>query len=287
MNEQKPDNRPLKVFLINLDRAGDRLTAMQEKLDRVGLQFERVAAVDGEMLGFPLAEFSERSFRFMHGRRRNPGEVGCYLSHVECARRLLESESKFALVLEDDLEFPADLTELLQAALEAAAAWDILRLSTVNRGRKFSFARLTEKRNLAIALTREKGSGAYLINRRAAHWFVEKLLPMRLPFDLAFDVEFFDGLKSVFVSPPPIDQMIGLPSQIQSKRRRYHRSRWHYLTVLPFRAFIEASRLFLRLWRLFVAIVRPFAAAARKDHIIGGGIAPLPPNAIKQAGDTQ
>ncbi|WFU13236.1 glycosyltransferase family 25 protein (plasmid) [Rhizobium sp. CB3090] len=287
MNEQKPDNRPLKVFLINLDRAGDRLTAMQEKLDRVGLQFERVAAVDGEILDFPLAEFSERSFRFMHGRRRNPGEIGCYLSHVECARRLLVSECEFALVLEDDLEFPEDLTELLQAALDAGSAWDILRLSTVNRGRKFSFAKLTEKRSLAIALTREKGSGAYLINRRAAHWFVEKLLPMRLPFDLAFDVEFFDGLKSAFVSPVPIDQMIGLPSQIQSKRRRYHRSRWHYLTVLPYRAFIEASRLFFRLWRLSVAFVHAFAAALWKSDEIGSGVAQFPRNAVKQAGDTQ
>jgi len=71
---------------------------MQERLDQIGLLFERVAAVDGEMLDFSLAEFKGRSFRFTHGRHRNPAEIGCYLSHVECARRLLVSECEFALV---------------------------------------------------------------------------------------------------------------------------------------------------------------------------------------------
>ncbi|MGY5803521.1 glycosyltransferase family 25 protein [Rhizobium sp. LEGMi12c] len=255
----------LKIFLINLDRADDRLAAMRARLGQIGLQFERVPAVDGGSIDFPTPEFSEFAFRFMHGRRRNPGEVGCYLSHVECARRLLASPSEFALVLEDDLEFPPDIIDILEAALRRAEQWDILRLSTVSCGRKFDVSRLTENRNLAIALTREKGSGAYIINRRAARWFAEKLLPMRLPFDLAFDLEFFQGLNSAFVTPVPINQQLGLPSQIQGKsqRRRYHRSRAHYLTVMPYRAFVEASRLFFRLWRLTNLRLQDRASAMR------------------------
>ena len=262
MMGEKPSNASLKIFLINLDRAADRLVAMEEKLGRAGLSFERVSAVDGAAIVFPISEFSEFGFRFKHGRRPNPAEVGCYLSHIECARRLLGSDSGFALILEDDLEFPPDLVELLDAALKHAEKWDVLRLSTVSRGKKFSFSRLTENRSLAIALTREKGSGAYIINRRAAHWFVEKLVPMQLPFDLAFDLEFFDGLKSAFVAPAPIDQQLGLPSQIQGKRRRYHRSRAHYLTVMPYRASMETSRLFSRLVRLLGLLLRAPARPA-------------------------
>ncbi len=238
----------LKIFLINLDRASDRLTDMREKLEQIGLTFERVPAIDGSLIEFPIKQFSEISFRFMHGRRRNPGEIGCYLSHVECARRLVASDDEFALILEDDLEFPPDLPDIIKAALGQAETWDILRLSTVSAGRKFEFSKLTESRSLAIALTREKGSGAYLINRRAARWFVKVLLPIRLPFDLAFDLEFFQGLKSAFVTPIPINQQLGLPSQIQGirQRRRYHRSRAHYLTVLPYRLFVEANRVCFR-----------------------------------------
>lgn len=263
---EKPGNASLKVFLINLDRSPDRLVAMQERLGRAGLSFQRVPAVDGATIEFPISEFSESAFRFKHGRRPNPAEVGCYLSHIECASRLLASDCEFALILEDDLEFPPDLAELLDSALKHAEEWDVLRLSTVSDGKKFRFSRLTESRSLAISLTREKGSGAYIINRRAARWFVTKLLPMQLPFDLAFDLEFFAGLKSAFVVPVPIDQQLGLPSQIQGKRRRYHRSRVHYLTVLPYRTFNEVCRLVYRLARLLGHFLQSRAGVTRHQN---------------------
>jgi glycosyl transferase family 25 len=256
MNDKKLSDIPLRVYLINLDRAVDRLSAMQAKLREASLPFERVVAVDGQALQLPVREFSERTYGLLHGRRGNPAEIGCYLSHVECAKRLLASKSEFALILEDDLEFPSDLKQVLKAAVEANSDWDILRLSTVNSGRKYPFTKLTPHRSLAIALTREKGSGAYLINRRAAAWFVEKLLPMRLPFDLAFDLEYLAGLKSAFVFPVPINQDIGLPSQIQGKRRAYHLRRWRYVTVQPYRAWLEATRLVCRLQRLIVHLLK-------------------------------
>ena len=251
MTDAKRCDASLAVFLINLDRAGDRLLSMQHKLWRMGFRFERVSAIDGAAIEFPMPDFDEFAFRFKHGRWRNPAEVGCYLSHIECARRLLASNSEFALVLEDDLTFPDDFRGLMDAALKQNEKWDILRLSTVSRGRKFNFSRLTKNRSLAVALTREKGSGAYIINRRAAAWLVDELLPMQLPFDLAFDLEFFAGLKSAFVFPIPVDQQLGFPSQIQGeRRRRFHRSRGHYFTVLPYRMFVETARLLARFAQL-------------------------------------
>ncbi|MDE1991571.1 MAG: glycosyltransferase family 25 protein [Rhizobiaceae bacterium] len=265
MNDRDINDLSLKIYLINLDRATERLISMQEKLAAVRLPFERVSAVDGATLIFPNTEFSERAFRLLHGRRRNPAEVGCYLSHIDCAKRLLASKAEFALILEDDLEFPADMEQIVRTAIASKADWDILRLSTVNRGRKYPFAKLTPQRSLAIALTREKGSGAYLINRRAATWFVEELMPMRLPFDLAFDLEHLAGLKAAFVHPVPVRQDIGLPSQIQGKRRSYHLPRWKYPTVQPYRAWLEASRFACRLTRLLTSVVEArFAPDSRK-----------------------
>jgi glycosyl transferase family 25 len=229
---------------------------MQAKCELAGLSFERVPAIEGRELSFPIDGFQEGAYRFLHGRRCNPAEIGCYLSHIECARRLIASEAQHALILEDDLTFPPDLHQLLQGAVSAAEDWDILRLSTVNSGKKYPFRRISPKRSLALALTREKGSGAYLINRRAAHWFVERLLPMQLPFDLAFDLEYLAGLRSVFVTPVPIGQDTGLPSQIQGKRRAFHLSRWHYLTVQPYRAWLETSRLIIRSSRLVKSLLK-------------------------------
>jgi glycosyl transferase family 25 len=271
MNKMDPKSITFPTYLINLDGAKDRLSLMQAKCELAGLPFERVPAVEGKELSFPIDDFQETAYTFLHGRRRNPGEIGCYLSHIECARRLLASEAQYALILEDDLTFPPDLHQLLQGAVSAAEDWDILRLSTVNSGKKYPFRRISPQRSLALALTREKGSGAYLINRRAAHWFVERLLPMQLPFDLAFDIEYLAGLRSVFVTPVPIGQDTGLPSQIQGKRRALHLSRWHYLIVHPYRAWLETSRFTIRSCRLVRSLLK------NRHSQKNGSLTELPP----------
>ena len=186
----------------------------------------------------------------LHGRRRIPAEVGCYLSHVECARRLLASDATHALILEDDVAFQADFAETLKAALDRHAGWDILRLSALNSGPKIPYAPLGNGHSLAIALMREKGAGAYVINRRAAQWFVSRLVPMRLSWDIAFDLEYLYGLRAAYVVPVPVNQRTETVSQIQDDVLAAKLPRWRYLTVLPYRAFLELARAVMRTGRL-------------------------------------
>lgn len=235
----------LNTYLINLDRATERLRRMEEKLAAAGLPFERVPAVDGSTLTFPHPQFDAWSYRHLHGRRVIPAEVGCYLSHVECARRLLASEASHALILEDDVSFAPDFLPVLRAAMQDGS-WDILRLSTVNKGPKYGYQALPGGRRLAKALTREKGAGAYVINRAAAEWITGRLMPMRLAYDIAFDLEYLDGLRAAFVDPVPTLQRDEAVSQIQNdiKAAKYPATR--YLTVLPYRAWLELTRLAFR-----------------------------------------
>ncbi|MBW6506669.1 MAG: glycosyltransferase family 25 protein [Rhodobacteraceae bacterium] len=246
----------LAVYLINLDRAPDRRDRMTARLQAAGITFERVAAVDGRDLRFPIPEFSALSYKVLHGRRTVPAEVGCYLSHIACARRLLESQASHALILEDDAELPDDLIALIDAAIRAGDAWDLLRLSTVNGGPMLPFRRLTARRQLAVALFREKGAGAYVINRRAAAWFVRRLLPMRLAWDIAFDLEYLAGLRAAFVVPVPVSQHSEPVSQIQGDVAASKLPRWRYLTVLPYRLWLELTRLLLRGGRYALLRVR-------------------------------
>ncbi|TCR76723.1 glycosyltransferase family 25 protein [Rhizobium sp. BK376] len=240
----------IPVYLINLDRAPDRLQTMDRQLHAAGIMYERVIAVEGDELIFPHALYDEKGFRWRHGKLTNPAEVGCYLSHIDCARRLLASNNDHALVLEDDLLLPGDLAAIISASIAEGDLWDILRLSTVNRGRKFIAKQLTPQRALAVSLTREKGSGAYLINRRAATWLCRTLVPMCLPYDIAFDLEYLDGLRGMFVYPVPVSQEAGFPSTIQLGRCRFRLAWWQRITVYPYRAWLESSRLVLRLMLL-------------------------------------
>jgi glycosyl transferase family 25 len=240
----------LDVYLINMDGATDRLDAMVQKLADRDLEFTRVPGVNGRAISFPIKEFSELSYKLLHGRRTTPAEVGCYLSHVECARRLLAGHADLALILEDDVSFEPDFLDSLDCAAMHPTDWDILRLTTVNRGRKFRFRELENGRALALALTREKGAGAYVINREGARWIVNRLIPMRLAYDIAFDLEYLDGLKAAFVDPQPASQYSEHETQIQSNMQQYKLPRWRYLTVLPYRAYLEISRFFSRGFQL-------------------------------------
>lgn len=250
----------LATHLVNLDRAPGRRAAMEARLHAAGLAHERVPAVDGALLAFPHPDFSEAAYRLLHGRRTLPAEVGCYLSHVACARRFLAGPADLLLVVEDDVSFEPGFLDALDRAALRRDRWDLLRLSTMSSGRALPMAPLGGGLHLGVALTREKGSGAYLVNRRAAAW-IAGMVPMRLPFDLAFDLEFLRGLKAAFLLPSVASQRDDAPSQIQHALRRYRLGRWRYVTILPFRTLAEAARLLCRGARLIQGRLAPAAGA--------------------------
>lgn len=244
--------RKLAVFLINMDSATKRLEDMTARLDAIGLQAVRIAGVNGRELNYPIPEFSEISYMLMHGRRTSPPEIGCYLSHVACANKFMDGDADIALILEDDVVFDNDFLNAVDEAVLNGGDWDLLRLTTVSNGSKFPFRPLSNGRSLAIALTREKGSGAYLVNRRAGKW-ISKLIPMRLAYDIAFDLEYLAGLKGAFIYPLCATQDADGESQIQNNLRIYRLPRWRYFTVLPYRAYLETSRFLLRGLRFAIA----------------------------------
>ena len=241
----------LITLVINLDSATERMAHMQAELQRAGLAYRRIPGIDGSRLEPPHKDFCERSFRYLHGRRWAPKELGCYLSHILALQTFLDSEAEYALILEDDVRIDPGILQVLQAALAHRAHWNMLRLSTVNSGKWWPVRQLGSTR-LAVCLTREKGAGGYLVDRVAAKKMVQKMLPMRLSWDIAFDLEWLIGFRTLGVHPMVIQQNTpGLKTQIQTDLGRIKiRSKLKYLTVAPLRLLMEASRLIYRLHRL-------------------------------------
>ena len=95
-------------FVINLDSSPERLAGISERLNELGIPFERIPAINGLALSdeqvaaltYPLDHFESR-IRFP--RELSKGEIGCFLSHRMCWQRLLESKDDWALIMEDDI----------------------------------------------------------------------------------------------------------------------------------------------------------------------------------------
>ena len=86
-----------------------------------------------------LAGYDRAGALAKSGRTLSAGEIGCYLSHVDCARRFLASGADHALVLEDDFHADADLPAFLQALaahLGPRADWDVVNLG--NAAKRFA-----------------------------------------------------------------------------------------------------------------------------------------------------
>jgi glycosyl transferase family 25 len=241
----------IDTYLINMDSAPHRMAHMQAELDRLGISFIRQVGVVGAELEQPHPDFSAWSYKYLHGRLWSPRELGCYLSHLECLKKFIKSDADYALILEDDVTLQDELESLISAALVHRRDWNMLRLSSVNHGKWWAVRCLNGDYNLSICLTREKGAGGYLVDRHAAEQMIKHLLPMRLAWDIAFDLEWFLGFKTLGIFPMPISQQSNFQTQIQQDLGQIKiKGILKYITVIPFRTVIEISRLGYRVMRL-------------------------------------
>lgn len=194
----------LQTWVINLDRAPERLARITAQLQRLQLPFTRLAAVDAKAFTpAQAALLDEAAYRRKHGMTPVPGELGCYLSHVEVMRAFLASAAQAALVLEDDVKLHDSLPAVLRGLMAHTGRWDMVKLSAVHRGTPQPYLEVAPGHQLAVMLSRCTGSSAYLMNRRAAQAYLGGLLPMQLPYDHVFDQGWRFGLKVRLVTPTP------------------------------------------------------------------------------------
>jgi len=222
------DDGTLQTWVINLDRAPDRLQRIGTQLDRLGLPWQRLPAVDARALSpAQRAQLDEAAYRRLHGKDPVPGEVGCYLSHLEVMRRFLASAAEFALVFEDDALLRDSLPAVLAGLRAHGGRWDMVKLSAVHSGTPVPVLELAPGHHLAVMLSRCTGASAYLVNRRTAQAYLNALLPMRLPWDLVFDQGWRLGLKIRLVTPTPCvhDDQIATTIPMPGTRRQFHWTR--------------------------------------------------------------
>lgn len=238
----------LQTWVINLDRAPERLARIGSQMERLGLPFTRLPAVDARALtDEQRAALDEAAYRRKHGMTPVLGELGCYLSHVRAMELFLASEAEFALVLEDDVLLEDTLPAVLQGLMQQATRWDVAKLSAVHSGTPVPYTEVAPGHQLAVMLSRCTGSSAYLLNRRAAQAYLRQpggLLPMSLPYDHVFDQGWRFGLKFRLVTPTPcghdeqIASTIVVPAGV---RRKFHWTR--RLSAFVYRLGNELRRL--------------------------------------------
>ena len=91
----------INFYVINLDRSTERLELISSQLSNQKINLKRIPAIDGIELNIDK-EADDATCKYEMGRSIQPGEVGCFLSHIKALEAFISSKSDFAVILEDD-----------------------------------------------------------------------------------------------------------------------------------------------------------------------------------------
>lgn len=173
----------MTAWLINLPVSVARRERSEAQLRAADLPVTLFLALDGRALWDSLRPtLDEPSFRRNTGRAVMPGEIGCYHSHLGVWQALLDSDSRMALVLEDDVVLHDEFPEALAAAMRVADRWDLLKLNRIRAKQPVRQGQVGRWQVNAYAGP-ATGLGAYLIRRDLAARLLPAMLPVTRPID--------------------------------------------------------------------------------------------------------
>ena len=229
-----PPQGPASIVVINMDGDGDRLTYMKAQLDNAGLPFARFPAVIGAALPAELRAYfppEEDGTGFL-----SKGEIGCYASHLAVYRAIADGRiAAPALVLEDDVEAPNNLSAMLARVIALAPpGWDFVRLTSPAKRAYVSVAHIDDAHTLVRYSVSPGSNGAMLVSQAGARKFLKREL-RRLPIDQDNRRLWDFDLNLYGVTPAPIrgnafgestiDGLAGRSREERSRQRRLRAER--------------------------------------------------------------
>lgn len=146
----------MRCLVINLDRSVDRLAHVTGEFVKIGIPFERVAAVDANTVSLSC-----------HLTRP---EAACFLSHRACWQIIADGADRFSAVFEDDVVFSHDAGAMLSDDGWVPIDADVVKLETfyvrVRMGRAHSV--VGNGYSVTRLVGRHLGSAGYVVSREAA-----------------------------------------------------------------------------------------------------------------------
>jgi glycosyl transferase family 25 len=209
----------MRAYVINLARSLDRRAHITAELQKTGLEYEFITAVDGRDLDLEDPTIVDSA---LLAKNSFPaGTAGCALSHLRTYEKIIADDLDEALILEDDVILPADLGNLAEAVAGQLTGAEVALLNYGRSSRcKMSLegsVSLPSSRLLAlpIEINGLVNAAAYVITREACERMSKSILPLRANAD---DWQFFyregilDRIRCVL--PLPVDKTAKFESTI-------------------------------------------------------------------------
>lgn len=207
----------MKILVISGKNSTARRERMTQQMHALGLEFEFMDAVMGtpEMRSEPDYQANFRKTFF--GYDLNPGEIGCYKSHLQICARAIELNQP-VLALEDDVLINPTLVDFLRK-LEPEIYqhdFDILRLSGLHPKPQYKI--ISGQFEFVRFLRQPSGTQGYIIKPEAAKKFSAFARKIFLAIDDTLDRDYIHGLKVYGYQPYLIEHDMALQSEIGARK---------------------------------------------------------------------
>jgi glycosyl transferase family 25 len=186
---------------ISLDRAQDRRALMTRQFDAHGIDVQFFSGIEprSPFDDVPEADVLARMRRY--GRPLTKGEVGCYLSHREVWKRLINSTDAAWCVMEDDIALRDGFADVVRELAANREHWDVVRLMGLNWNTRIPFADLPSGAKLMWMDRQPVGTQCYVLTREAAARLLQHTERMIHAIDTAIDRHWQHGLRLLITEP--------------------------------------------------------------------------------------
>ena len=251
------DMKKFKIFVINLNESTERLERLKSEFERIGLDFERIPAVDGRKLSENqiLEHYSSKLNRKKYFVPLSKPEIGLYMSHLKACERIISENLDFGIILEDDIVLKNGFKMIPQVLCSLNEKWNYIKLIAPGKKKKINERiqvavdipirlniesylkdtnstnneRIIETSTIGVhaifeLITWKKppiGTSAYAITIDGAKEFLSKRSTFFRPIDVDLQYEWETSLNIKGLSPFLLD-LLGDESTVQTCKLRYH-----------------------------------------------------------------
>ena len=204
----------ISIWLISLERDASRRAEMETQLKDLGLEFTWFKAIDGKTCEAELLQNADaEAYARNMGSPILPGKLGCYASHVAVWEKLANSDSKAALILEDDVVFHDDFNEALDLALRESDRWDTIRFNCIRAKMPVTTGTACGYKFNAYVGPFD-GNASYLVKKSVATRILPNIWPQTRAFDRELNRFFRHDFRQIGLEPWPSYVDVGGTSSI-------------------------------------------------------------------------
>ena len=193
----------MKVLLISLASSTTRRNNAVAILNRYGIRYDIIDAVDGRLGVDPLLQrYDEKGFIRHRGRKALAGELGCYASHILAWQQVIKLDQP-VIILEDDFILRDDFCALIDIAKLWVHQHHFIRLEPWKTKLFYSVAQQDEV-NLVKFLKVPQCTTGYLISPQCAQAFLSASETMILPVDVFIRNTYLHRQAIYGLNPAPV-----------------------------------------------------------------------------------